>query len=360
MRAYPGSENERRFPREAVQRLVTSVFQGCGMSADDAGLVAETLVVSDLRGVHSHGVMRVPWYQHKLLAEGVDPKGKPRVARDSGAALLMDGGNSMGQVGSAFAMRAAIERARTTGVAMAALRGSNHCGAMAYYALLAVPEDMIGLATTNALPSMAPYGGLERIVGINPLAIAVPAGQERPLCYDAAFSYSAHGKIQILQQKGATVPEGWATDQEGRPTTDPARALAGFMMPIGGYKGYDMAMLMGILSAVLSGASYGTELGSLEAGAKPGHDGQFFAAIRIAAFEDVSKFKRTVDGIVRQARACRKAPGFERVYVAGELEDETAAEYGARGIPLNDVTVKDLAAAARRVGVDPTTTLGGV
>src|SRR5262249_6034031 len=144
------------------------------------------------------------------------------IARDSGACLVVDGGNSMGQIGARFAMEAAIERAGSTGIAAAAVRGSNHCGAIACYAAMTPPRDLVGLATTNALPTMAPWGGAERLLGINPLAIAIPAGRELPIVYDGAFSGSAHGKIRVYQQKGLTLPEGWALDREGRPTTDPA------------------------------------------------------------------------------------------------------------------------------------------
>jgi ureidoglycolate dehydrogenase (NAD+) len=258
----------------------------------------------------------------------------------------------MGQIGSTFAMRQVIERARTTGVAAAAVGGSNHCGAMAYYAMMALPEDMIGLATTNALPTMAPWGGIDRILGINPLSVAIPAGEEIPIVYDAAFSYSARGKIEVYHQKGLQIPSTWAFDAEGRPTTDPAKALEGLLQPIGEYKGTSLALIMGILSAVLSGASYGTELGDLEKGAKAGQDGHFFMALKIAAFEDVARFKRRVDGIIRQIRNGRKAPGFDRIYSPGELEAETEIKYRKEGIPLNEDTLKGIITAAEQLGVD--------
>jgi LDH2 family malate/lactate/ureidoglycolate dehydrogenase len=351
MGGYPGSEKERRIPADTLKKVVQSIFQRCGMLAEDAELLTETLVVADLRGVHSHGVMRVPNYV-KRLQTGVNPKGRPRVVKDNGAALLIDGNNSMGQIGSTFAMRQVIERARTTGVAAAAVGGSNHCGAMAYYTMMALPEDMIGLATTNALPTMAPWGGIDRILGINPLSVAIPAGEEIPIVYDAAFSYSARGKIEVYHQKGLQIPSTWAFDAEGRPTTDPAKALEGLLQPIGEYKGTSLALIMGILSAVLSGASYGTELGDLEKGAKAGQDGHFFMALKIAAFEDVARFKRRVDGIIRQIRNGRKATGFDRIYSPGELEAETEIKYRKEGIPLNEDTLKGIITAAEQLGVD--------
>ena len=261
----PEREQETRVPAGELTAVVAAIFGQCGMNDADAALLADSLVAADLTGVHSHGVLRVPEYVKKLTVGGVNPQGTPFIARDSGACLVVDGDNSMGQIGASFAMRQAIERAKTTGIAAVAVRGSNHCGAMAYYALRAAQEDMIGIATTNALPTMAPWGGAERLLGINPLGVAIPAGEEPSIVYDAAFSGSAHGKIRVYQQKGWTLPEGWAMDRDGTPTTDPAAAIDGLLMPIGGFKGTGLAMLMGILSSMLSGAAYGTELGDMEA-----------------------------------------------------------------------------------------------
>ena len=344
-----GGQGERRVSAGELLALVTAVFRHCGMAEADAGLLADTLVAADLNGVHSHGVLRVPEYVRKLTRDGVDPRGRPTVVRDAGACLVVDGGNSMGQIGARFAMERAIERAETTGIGAAAVRGSNHCGAMAYYARMALTHDMIGLATTNALPTMAPWGGAERLLGINPLAVAIPAGAELPIVYDAAFSGSSHGKIRIYQQKGLALPEGWALDRAGRPTTDPAAAIDGLLVPIGGFKGAGLALVMGVLSSMLSGAAYGTELGSLRDGPKPGEDGHFVAAIRIAAFEDVARFKARVDKAIQEIHACRLAPGVERTYAPGEIEHLTRGAYERDGIPLNAVTLGDLARVTREL-----------
>ena len=223
---------------------------------------------------------------------------------------------------------------------------------MAYFARMALPHDMIGIATTNALPTMAPWGGAERILGINPIAFSVPAGKMAPIVYDAAFSGSSHGKIRIYEQKGMRLPEGWALDREGQPTTDPKVAINGLLAPIGGFKGAGLAMIMGILSSMLSGASYGTELGSIEEGPTPGADGHFVAAIHIASFEDVERFKSRVDTAIQQIHACRLAPGFDRVYAPGELEAIRRVEYREKGIPLSHVTLADVKETAERLGID--------
>lgn len=348
------SQSEDRVPAAPLLALVADIFRRCTMRPADADLLADSLVEADLSGVHSHGVLRVPEYVDKLTDKGVDPQGRPTIVREFGACLVVDGGNSMGQIGARYAMQEAVERARVHGVGLAAVRGSNHCGAMAYFARQVLAHDMIGLATTNALPTMAPWGGAERLLGINPLAVAIPAGTENPIIYDAAFSGSSHGKIRIHQQKDWPLPEGWALDHDGRPTTDAAAAIDGLLAPIGGFKGTGLALIMGILSSMLSGASYGTELGNMEDGPQAGEDGHFFGAINVAAFEQVERFKERVDQAIAQIRACRPAAGHDRIYAPGELEQLKREHYGRDGIPLNAVTLADLGATARRLEVNTT------
>lgn len=161
--------------------------------------------------------MKSAEYVKKLTVDGVNPQGRPHIVREFGACLVVDGDNSMGQIGMNFAMNRVVERADIHGIAAAGIRGSNHSGAMAYFATQALSHDMIGLAITNALPTMAPWGGAEKILGINPLGVAIPTGDELPIVYDAAFSGSSHGKIRIYQQKGLTLPEGWALDSQVGP-----------------------------------------------------------------------------------------------------------------------------------------------
>ena len=355
MAEYPGAETERRFPQPELHRLIQAIFEGCGMAAADADVLADQLVMADLRGIHSHGVLRVPLYVGKLNGGGIDPRGRPRVVKDAPAALVIDGGNNMGQVAGAFAMQAAIERARTTGVAVASVGNSNHCGAMEYYVRMAIAADMIGIATTNALPTMAPWGGIDKLVGLNPIGIGIPAGEEPPLVLDFAFGATAHGRMQVYQQKGIPIPEGWAFDEEGRPTTDIDKALSGLVQPIGMYKGIGLAMAAGILSTLLSGAGYGSESGNMVDGPIPGRDGQFYLALNIAAFEDVPTFKARMDKIIREYRGTRLAPGAKRVYVPGEMEAGLERRQRTEGIPLNEATIAGIRDAAAKLGVDAAT-----
>lgn len=345
------TEHDIRVPHTELLDLVTKIFAATGMSGHDAFLLADSLVVADLEGVHSHGILRVPEYVKKLTVDGVDPKGKPSVVKDAVAVMVIDGGNSMGQVGMTFAMDRVIERAAETGIAAAAVRGSNHSGAMSYYVRRAVAKDMIGIATTNALPTMAPIGGAERIVGINPLGLGVPAGNENPIIYDAAFGATAHGKIRIHAQKNLPVPAGWALDADGVPTTDALKAIDGLIQPVGGYKGIGMAMVMGMMSSFLSGASYGTELGDLHTGPVAGQDGHFVAALNISTFEDVGTFKLRMDKAISEQHETKLAKGADRIYVPGEIESEKLERYARTGIPLNPVALSEMAGSAKSLGI---------
>ena len=282
----------------------------------------------------------------------MDPRGRPALVSERGGALLVDGGNAMGQIGGTFAMDLAITRAREAGVAFAALRRSNHCGAMDWYTLRAARVGMVGLAGTNALPTMAPMGGTEKIVGINPLSVAMPAGRHAPFVLDFAFGATAHGKIRVHHQKGAPIPEGWALDAEGRPTTDAGAALAGLIQPIGGHKGVALGMMVGMLSSLLSGAGYGLETGDMVGGATPGADGQFFIAVDVAAFVESDEFRRRVDGVIDEVHGSARRDGVDRLLVPGEIEAELEEAHARDGIPLAAETVDGIAAAAEALGVD--------
>jgi LDH2 family malate/lactate/ureidoglycolate dehydrogenase len=351
MAGYPESPSERRIHLEHLHGAVTRIFEASGMSPSDASLLAGTLAWADLRGIHSHGVLRVPDYVHKLTVGGVNPRGRPSVVTGNTAALVIDGGNSMGQIGSAFAMERAIERAQQTSVAVAVVRGGNHCGALAWYAMQTLPHGMIGIATTNALPTMAPWGGLDKIVGINPLAVALPGGEESPIVLDCAFSYSSHGKIRVFQQKGAAIPPTWAFDGEGHPTTDAAQAIEGLLQPIGEYKGAGLAIVFGLLSTALSGASYGTALGNMIDGAQAGHDGHFFLALNVAAFTSLDEFKSRIDAAVRQVRSSRSIGG-QPVYAPGGLEAEIEVRFRRDGISLNSATIEGINRTAAELNVE--------
>ena len=352
MPGYQGMENERRIPAEPLHRFVGEIFKGAGLSGAHAELMAEIIVHTDARGIYSHGSQAVAGYVDRLLSGKINPKGQPRIEREQGAVIIVDGDCAMGHIACAFGMSAAVDRARNTGVAIAAIRNSNHCGAMSYYPTLAMSQDMIGICSTNALPSMAPWGGLDRIVGLNPIGVGIPSGREIPILLDVGFSTAARGKVAVHFQKGLPLPDGWAFDAEGRPTTDAAEALKGLLQPIGGPKGIGLGLVVGVITGLLTQADYGTELGSVDVGPNPGRDGQLMMAIDIAAFEEVARFKERVDTIVRQIHESRPMAGVERIFVPGERAMEADRRYRSDGIPIADVALEGLAGAAAKVGVD--------
>jgi LDH2 family malate/lactate/ureidoglycolate dehydrogenase len=352
MAIYPTGEGDRRVDQEQLQIIVMQIFMGCGMSTEDAALLADSLVHADLRGIHSHGVLRVPDYVEKLTELGVDPRGRPQVVSKRGGAIVVNSGNSMGVVGGTFAMQQAMETALDTGIAYAAVRGSNHCGALDWYTMMAANEDMVGIAGTNALPTMAPWGGKDKIVGINPLSIALPAESGRDFVLDFAFGATAHGKIRVYHQKNQAIPEGWAFDPSGHPTTNAEEALQGLIQPIGGHKGIGLGMAVGMLSSLLSGAAYGLESGNMEEGAKPGVDGHFFIAINVSAFVQIDAFKQRVDSIIAGVHQSARREGTNALLVPGEMEFETAKHYAAEGIVLSLETITGIVKAAGRLGVD--------
>lgn len=358
MAVYPKSETDRFVSSTDLLAVTSAIFVACGMSDADAHLLAETLVHSDLRGVHSHGVIRIPDYVKKLTADGVDPRGVPSIVSRRGGAIVIDGGNSMGQIGGTFAMDQAIAAAAEHGVAFAALRGSNHCGALDWYTLRAASRGMAGLAGTNALPTMAPVGGIDKIVGINPLSVALPGGDAGPFVLDFAFGATAHGKIRVYHQKGTDIPEGWAFDSEGNPTTNTTKALAGLIQPIGAHKGVALGMAIGMLSSLLSGAAYGTESGNMVEGARPGVDGQFFMAIDVSAFTALPDFRARVDAVRDEVHGSRRRAGVSRLYVPGELEAEFEATARRDGILLAAQTIDDVLTEAGRLNVDAGSLLG--
>lgn len=352
MALYPGTENEVRVPRELLHGAVVEVFSLCGMAHGDANTVAGSLVEADLRGIHSHGVLRVPDYVGKLRHEGVDPVGRPRIAKEFGNLAVVDGGNNLGQIGLMFAAQWSIAKAKEAGIAFAAVSNSNHAGTMEYFARRALAEDMIGICGTNALPTMAPWGGKDKLVGINPLGVAIPGGSEGDFVLDIAFGETAHGKIRVFAQKGEPIPETWAYDADGNSTTDAVAALEGLIRPVGGHKGVGMGMAVGMLSALISGSGYGTETGNMVDGPFPGRDSQFFVAINVAALQDIDDVRGRSDKILSQIKQSGRAAGKDRLFVPGEIEASLEAQFQDEGIPLNDETLNDLLKIAQSVGAN--------
>jgi ureidoglycolate dehydrogenase (NAD+) len=342
-----------RVPAGILEDVVAAVLQGHGVAEEDARLVAASLVEADRRGIGSHGVMRLGIYVDRLKAGLVQARTEVTIERETAATAVLDGHHSMGQAVAARAMRLCLDKAREAHVAAVAVRNSSHFGAAAYWALMAPPRHMIGVAMSNTAPLMPPTGGRGARIGNNPLAVAVPARTERPLVLDMATSVVALGKVLLAQKRGERVPEGWGVTAAGEPTTDPDAILnGGFILPVGGPKGYGLSVIVDVLSGLLSGGVVGGEVRSMYRDfSAPSRIGHFFLAVDIGAFVPVEWFEAQVDGYIRYLRATPPAPGVERVMVPGEPEF-LRAETSGDAVPLPVGVVADVRRLAAEAGVD--------
>lgn len=324
---------------ESLRTRVAGILERLDVPAEDAGIVAHHLVEADLRGVHSHGVIRVPTYVGQLKAGKINPRPNVEVVEDHGGQVVLDGDNGLGQLTAFRANELAIQRGKEHGIGAVALRRSTHCGAMAYYAIRARTHDLIGLAITNAGMNMNPTGGTAKIVGNNPFAMAVPTTRAWPMVLDMATSVVAGGKLDVARSKGESIPLGWARDKDGNPTTDPVAARAGSLEPLGGPKGYGMAVMLDVLAGVLSGGRFGGMLGL-----NPGESGmgQFFMTIDVTRFMALDQFKARMDELIDQIHQSPKAPGVNRIYVAGEIEYDLQSGRERDGVPIEESVLADL------------------
>jgi LDH2 family malate/lactate/ureidoglycolate dehydrogenase len=333
----------RTIAADELRARVARVFTKLELSQDDAEVVADHLVEADLRGVHSHGVIRVPTYVQQLRDRKLNPRPNVRIVVDNGAQVTVDGDDAMGQLAAFRANEIAIERGRQHGMAGVALRRSGHAGAMAYYPLRAIRHGLIGFATTNAGINMPPTGGTTKLVGNNPFAMAVPTGRDWPMVLDMATSVVAGGKLDVARSKGESIPLGWARDADGNPTTDPVAARAGSLEPLGGPKGYGMALMLDVLTGVLSGGRFGAGLGA------PG-SAQFFMTIDVERYMPLAEFQERMGQMIDQLHACPRLPGVEKIYVAGEIEWSLQSRRLREGVPLEESVLREIERVEGEVG----------
>ncbi|MGC2520465.1 MAG: Ldh family oxidoreductase [Burkholderiales bacterium] len=325
-----------RLPAGRLRAFVKEAFAAAGLRARDATTCAELMVRADLLGADAHGVFRLPQYVRRIRAGGVNPNPTVRIAREAAGMALVDGDNGMGHVVMSFAARTAIEKAKSAGAAWVGVNHSNHAGPASLYAAMPLEHDMIGLylAVGNA-NHMAPWGGIELLLSTNPIAVAVPALEENPVVLDMATSVAAYGKVKTAAQRGETMPEGWMIDHYGKPLTDPKRAAEGLLVPIGGYKGYGLALLIGLLAGTLNGAATGSQTIDFNADDTTAtNTGHAIVAISLAAFGEVAEFKRRTDKVIRDIRASRRMPGVERIWLPGEQSRAKFEERSRLGIPM--------------------------
>jgi LDH2 family malate/lactate/ureidoglycolate dehydrogenase len=350
----PGVDEGIRFPADGLRGWTEQVFQQVGVSREDAAVLTDSLIEANLRGVDTHGITRMLCVYVERIRRGVlSPKTETVVLRDRPATALIDCKNGIGQVASGVAMRLTIQKARQTGTAFVATTHSNHFGAAAYWAMMALEHGMIGFSSTNAPAVVAPTGGRTPMLGTNPFAIAIPAGAAQPVVLDLATTVVARGRILLHAKQDKPLEPGWAFDERGLPTIDPHAALKGLLAPIGGYKGYGIALAIDLLCGVMTGSNYGCHFPGFLADnfERPTDVGSVFAALDVESFMDLKDFRAGMDRALAEIKACARAEGVKRIYVPGEIEFETKAERLANGIPIPGQVVKDFEALGDQLKV---------
>jgi LDH2 family malate/lactate/ureidoglycolate dehydrogenase len=336
---------------ERLTDFAAAVLEAEGVPADDARLIGRCLVQAELWGHPSHGMLRLGWYVARIRSGVVDPVAKPETVVDLGALALLDGREGLGHVLCAHAAAEAVRRAGEHGVGMVGVRNSNHFGMAAHFSRMIAEQGCVGVVTTNGSPAMAPWGGREKAVGANPWSIAAPAGGHGVTVMDIANVQAARGKIYAARERGATIPEGWALDAEGRSTTDPAAAIAGVILPMGGHKGYAISFMMDVLSGVLTGGSFATGVSGPQQAERRSGCGHQVLAVDVAAVADPRDFGRRMEALIAELKAVPLAAGFEEIYFPGEIEDRSRARREREGIEVPDKTLQALEQLAAETGV---------
>jgi len=353
------------FGYTALYNFSEAVFLRMGCNAADAREAATVLLSADLRGVDSHGIARLSGYVRLWQAQRVNANPDVRILHETPSTATVDGDSGLGLVVAPRAMQIAIDKARVAGSGWVSVQNSNHFGIAGIHAMMALDQDMIGIAMTNASPLVAPTFAKERLLGTNPIAVAIPAGDETPFVADMATTTAANGKLEILQRKNQAAPYGWIQDKEGNVSTDQNEVKnGGALLPLGGdrehgsHKGYALGAIVDIFSAVLSGANYGPWVPPFVsflpvAPDLPGKGiGHFFGAMRIDAFRPAGDFKQHMDQWIRRFRSAKTIAGQEKVLIPGDVERETEAIRRSAGIPLLQPVIDDLAQLADQLGVD--------
>ena len=341
-----------RVDAEELLRYLSRVYEALGLSAPDAGACAAQLVDAELRGVSSHGCVRFGVFVERLRNGTANPRPRVRTITDLPAFRLLDGDYGMSAVVARRAMRAAIEKAEAGGVGAAAIRRSSHTGHIGYFAAMALERGMIGVVISGAVGNLAPWGGAERMIGNNPVAFAIPSGQEYPVLFDIATSRVARGYVLLAAKAGEPIPEGWALDPSGSPTTDAALAARGTMLPLAEHKGYGLALMFTFLTGALSGNGFDADQPDWLEKEEPLGLPMFALAIdpdRCLGGD----YRAAVDAAIARIKASGLAPGFDEIRIPGEGAHRRYRAALAGGVPLKEALVQDLDRIAEEVGAQP-------
>lgn len=342
--------------RILVDRLigfVSDILAAAGLEPAGADRTARLMVAADARGADNHGVYRLTQYVRRIQAGGINPRPTMRLIEDHPSTALLDGDNGMGHLVMSRAAEVAMEKARGTGVGWVGARSSNHAGPASLYATMPLALDMIGIyLAVGSANHLAPWGGIERLLSTNPIAIAIPASNHPPVVLDMATSMASYGKVKRRAESGEALPEGWMMDQHGRPLTNPGGAPEGLLMPIGGYKGYGLALMFGLLAGTLNGAALGADVVDFNLDVHSvTNTGHCIIALDVARFLDVAAFKARVDAVCTLMTGSAPMPGGEGVRIPGERSAATLADSLANGVPLPPPLLAGLDRLAMSLGV---------
>ena len=345
---------DRQFQASELEAFVGRALTAVGLPVSDAEQVARLMILADLRGSDGHGIFRLPQYVRRIRAGGMNVQPNIRAVQETVATALVDGDNGMGHLVMGFAAQVAIKKAERTGIGWVGVRRSNHAGPAALYAMMPLARDMIGIyLAVGSANHMPPWGGVELLLSTNPIAFAIPALEEPPIVLDIATSVTAYGKVKTKALRGEPMPEGWMIDALGRPLTDPRRAEEGFLLPIGTYKGYGLALVFGLLAGTLNGAAFGRDVIDFNKDDKtPTNTGQIIVALDIARFSPLEAFKRKVDEVIRDFRNSQRMPGVDHIRLPGEQSHATWLERSRLGIPMNDALLNGLRRLAGELDIE--------
>lgn len=334
-----------------ARAYVEKVLIGNGVPEDNAAIVAKCLVEADLRGVDTHGMNRIPSYMARVREGVLDPRASPTLRQITPAVAQVDGHNGFGFLAAHKGMATAIDMAREIGIGMVSVKHSNHFGMSAWVVQQALDAGMMSLVFTNSSPALPVWGGKSKLMGVSPIACGAPAGQSgRPFIMDMAPSVAARGKIYKALRRGEKIPEDWALDKDGKRTDNPAEALEGVMLPMGGPKGSAIAIMMDVFSGVLSGSAFAGHVTNPYDPSKPADVGHFLVAIKPDLFMSIEDFKERMDYLYQRVVRSDKMVGVDRIYFPGEIEDLNKEKRLRYGIPLVDAEVQALNKEAERVG----------
>lgn len=343
---------KKRFDNYELNTYIKNLLVSSGIDERDASIVSDVLIKAELQGVSSHGLTRIEVYLDRINKGLINKKPNISIDFKFPALGIMDADNSLGHLAAYKAMAEAIEKAKTFGISMVGVKNSNHFGVASYYTEMAINENLVGFVISNGPPATPPWGGKEMYFGTNPFAVGIPGGERGPIVVDMATSVVARGKIIKAAKEGKEIELGWALDEDGKPTTDPNKALKGCILPMGGHKGSAITMLIELMSGLLTGAGYGKQVAwQYDEGSGKGNVGHVFCAMNPEGFLNIDEVRNRMDSFYDEIKNMPKAQGFDSIRLPGESRRESIVENTKNGIELNETLYKTLVELGNNLNV---------